>query len=244
MSDDHYAEEQRSEVDILQSIYPTEFEEISQDPYKFSIAVAVDDDDDIPACCLSLTVEYTATYPDELPNFEISAEESENEVSISDGDVEEFTAKTREIGEESLGMAMVFNMAMNLKELAVQRLSEKVEAVKKREEERIQKEIEADQKKFIGTRVTRASFLEWKEGFDKDMNVHMTKLAAEANDERSASKRGADSKKGDRLTGRQLFEQDKSLAQSDARFISEGDVSVDASLFEKEETLSDDSDDE
>ncbi|KAJ1961616.1 rwd domain-containing protein [Dipsacomyces acuminosporus] len=248
MADDHYLEEQRSEIEILQSIYPTEFEEIAQDPPKYSITIAVDEDDDIPAASLKLVIEYTATYPDELPDFviEIEGNDAGKDMALDASDAEDFTAKTRAIGEESMGMAMVFNMAMNLKELATQRLCEKAEMAKKREEERIQKEIEADQQKFIGTPVTRASFLEWKEKFDKEMKETRAKQANETSDERasSAARRAADSKKmGERLTGRQLFEQDKSLAQSDSKFISEGDVSVDASLFENED-LSGESDSE
>ena len=34
--------------------------------------------------------------------------------------------------------------------------------------------------------------------------------------------------------GRQLFEQDKSLALSDTKYMDEGDVSVDASQYERE----------
>lgn len=37
------------------------------------------------------------------------------------------------------------------------------------------------------------------------------------------------------ISGRQLFEQDKSLASSDAKYMDDGDVSVDASQFDKEE---------
>lgn len=35
--------------------------------------------------------------------------------------------------------------------------------------------------------------------------------------------------------GRQLFEHDKSLALSDVKYMEDGDVSVDASQFDKEE---------
>lgn len=47
--------------------------------------------------------------------------------------------------------------------------------------------------------------------------------------------------------GRQLFEQDKSLALSDAKYMDEGDVSVDASQFDKTErggALDDEQDDD
>jgi len=41
------------------------------------------------------------------------------------------------------------------------------------------------------------------------------------------------------ILGRQLFEQDESLAKSDMTYIEEGDVTVDISLFEMEVDMSD-----
>ncbi|KAJ1938915.1 rwd domain-containing protein [Linderina pennispora] len=257
MSDEYYLEEQRSEVEILQSIYPSEFTELAESPYKFSIEIALDDDE-LPASTVLLTVEYTATYPDELPVFDLALPDAdadadsedgnvpEPEAELDDDDLEEFKEKTRVIGEESLGMAMVFNMAMHVKELMAERLTEKLAEIKRREDERIQKEVEADQAKFIGTQVTRASFLEWKEKFDME-RAETKKAALAAAESRGMARRTADSKKQSdmMLTGRQLFEQDRSLAQSDSKFISEGDVAVDSSLFENEDlSEDDDSDDE
>ncbi|KAI7826658.1 hypothetical protein BX661DRAFT_143730, partial [Kickxella alabastrina] len=132
--------------------------------------------------------------------------------------------KTRQMGEECLGMAMVFSMASDLKEAAMQRLIEKSVELRRLKEERIQREIEADQLKFIGTPVTRATFLEWRIRFDREMKDHAARLRGRLRDT-------------SKLTGRQLFEQDKSLALSDSRFISEGDVSVDAATFVKEENV-------
>ncbi|ORX67452.1 hypothetical protein DL89DRAFT_213662, partial [Linderina pennispora] len=224
------------EVEILQSIYPSEFTELAESPYRFSIEIALEDDE-LPASTVLLTVEYTATYPDELPDENVPEPEAE----LDDDDLEEFKEKTRVIGEESLGMAMVFNMAMHVKELMAERLIEKLAEIKRQEDERIQKEVEADQAKFIGTQVTRASFLEWKERFDLE-RAETKKAALAAAESRGTARRTADSKKQSdmMLTGRQLFEQDRSLAQSDSKFISEGDVAVDSSLFENEDLSEDD----
>ncbi|KAJ1722978.1 rwd domain-containing protein [Coemansia erecta] len=249
MSAEHYAEEQQNEIDILQSIYPTEFVQESTDPCRFSLTIAVDDVDDIRPCTLQLTVEYTPTYPDELPVFEVALADEGNDApltdidaELADADIDYLTQKTRETGEESLGMAMVFAMASSLKEVAIERLLKKTADLKRIKDQRIQKEIEAEQAKFIGTPVTRESFMEWKARFEAEM-VDVARLAAEA-EERQGARRAAaaaagslaaGAKKDSRLTGRQLFEQDKSLAMSDSRFITDGDVSVDASLFAKKE---------
>ncbi|KAJ1815236.1 rwd domain-containing protein [Coemansia sp. RSA 2599] len=249
MSAEHYAEEQQNEIEILQSIYPTEFTQESDDPRRFSLTILVDDYvDDLRPCTLQLTVEYTKTYPDELPVFQIGLADEGNEAPVGDTDaqldttdLEYLEQKTREIAEESMGMAMVFTMASNLKEVAVERLGQKTKELRRQKEERIQREIEAEAAKFVGTPVTRASFLEWKARFDAEM-TDAARLAAEA-EEKTAGARKPAVKKEDRLTGRQLFEQDKSLAMSDSRFVADGEVSVDSSRFAKdEEELSDASD--
>ncbi|KAJ2723165.1 rwd domain-containing protein [Coemansia sp. Benny D115] len=242
MSAEHYAEEQQSEIEILQSIYPTEFVEESQDPWRFSLTILIDDADDIRPCSLQLGVEYTPTYPDALPIFSITLSEEGNDAPIdetdaelSDKDLEYLTDRIRETGEESLGMAMVFSMASSLKELATERLVDKTKELKRLKEERIQKEIEADQAKFIGTPVTKESFMEWRTRFDAEMEL-AARNAAESEDTRGRKMGSGPVVKKDagKLTGRQLFEQDKTLAVSDSRFISEGDVSVDTSAFPRE----------
>ncbi|KAJ2359338.1 rwd domain-containing protein [Coemansia erecta] len=249
MTDAHYAEEQANEIEILQSIYPTEFEEHSTDPHKFSITVAVEEDDVRP-CTLQLTVTYTAKYPDELPDFTIDVLDNdgdddavlgETDAILDTSDIGDLSTQTRAMCEESLGMAMVFSMASNLREIAAQRLVEKTTHLKQLREQRIQKEIEIEQAKFVGTPVTRANFDEWKLAFDREMAELARSQAAVASGEdgRTAARRGV--KPDDRPTGRQLFEQDKELAKSDSKYIADGDVSVDASLFSREQQdLSDD----
>ncbi|KAJ1667459.1 rwd domain-containing protein [Coemansia sp. RSA 1813] len=262
MTDDRYKEEQQNEIDILQSIYPTEFEEIATDPYKYSIKITIEDEDEIRPCVVSLVVEYTPTYPDELPEFALVLEEededgedfkplAETDATLSEVDIEDMKAKAREMAEESIGMAMVFGMATTLKEICADRLREKTEELKRIREQRIKKEIEAEQAKFVGTLVTRANFLEWKKKFEREMDELKQRQADQTaiSDSRGASRRalagGAPgSKKEVKLSGRELFEHDRALAQSDSKFIADGDVSVDASLFSKEEDISDDDDDD
>ncbi|KAJ2040367.1 rwd domain-containing protein [Coemansia sp. S3946] len=250
MVDAHYAEEQTNEVEILQSIYPTELEILHTEvPQKFTISIDIEDDDEIRPCSLLLTVEYTETYPDALPLFEISLTPNtlpaptDIEAELNDKDIYDLTDRLRELGEECLGMAMVFSMSTGLKEAATQRLVEKTAELVRVKEAKIQKEIEADQAKFIGTPVTRANFLEWKAKFELETKEHLSRLAGEAGEDRA--RRAVSSKKDEdkRLTGRQLFEQDRSLAQSDSTFIADGDVAVDASLFVQEDDgLSSDAD--
>ncbi|KAI9480138.1 rwd domain-containing protein [Coemansia sp. RSA 989] len=225
MADEHYTEEQANEIEILQSIYPTEFTQHSAN--NFTIAILVDEED-VRHCTLNLTIEYTPKYPDEPPHFTIDLADSPEAVDkldahLSPEDLQALSEQTQTICEESLGMAMVFSMATNLKEIAAQRLVEITKELKRQEDARIQKEIEKEQEKFIGTLVTREVFMEWRARFDKEM-------AQGARDEKDVASRRP--KVEGKLTGRQLFEQNKDLANSDSKFFTDDDVAVDTRSYQ------------
>ncbi|KAF8778244.1 RWD domain-containing protein 1 [Argiope bruennichi] len=79
--------------------------------------------------------------------------------------------------------------------------------------------------RFEGVRVTVESFMTWKAKFDQEM-AELKKLQAK---EEVASKK---------LTGRELFEKDKTLVDSDLKFLQdEGEVKVDESLFQELDDL-------
>ncbi|ORZ16376.1 ubiquitin-conjugating enzyme/RWD-like protein [Absidia repens] len=168
---------------------------------------------------LSLHITYTANYPDELPEYEINVIDG----SLPDSLKAKMMDDLKTAGEESLGMAMIFTMASLLKEelnelvLSTKRVREEAEEEKRRKLEEVEME------KFNGTKVTIERFLVWKKGFDKEM---------EALEDQAKLARAKELK--NKLTGRQQFEQDKTLALSDAKYMEEGDVSVDATQFERE----------
>lgn len=66
----------------------------------------------------------------------------------------------------------------------------------------------ASQKRFEGTRVTVESFLSWKEKFDEEMGHTKRRELAD--------------REGKKLTGRELFMTDKTLDQSDLKFLDDG----------------------
>ncbi|KAJ2772530.1 rwd domain-containing protein [Coemansia nantahalensis] len=241
MADARYAEEQASELEILQSIYPTELTQHSAT--EFSISIAIDEEDVLP-CTLDLAIAYTPEYPDELPGFSISVAEDEDapepgetDAVLDAADVATLGAAVRATGEESRGIAMVFSMAAALKEAAGQLLIDKTDDLKRKREARLQREIAAEQAKFVGTPVTRESFLAWKAAFDAEMSAPAA-TGADAADPKAP--RRAIARPDDRPTGRRLFEQDRSLAKSDSKFLADGDVSVDTSRRDRERDAADD----
>ncbi|KAG1467849.1 hypothetical protein G6F56_004178 [Rhizopus delemar] len=158
-----YLEEQKNEIEALQSIYPDEFEGISDS--EFRIPVYPDEQDPENPRALSLHVTYTPNYPDELPEYEIEPIEGQ----VPEKYLSKIEELVRNAAEESVGMAMVFSMVMIIKEeldnivLDVQRAEQELINENKRKEE------EAEQAKFNGTKVNTESFMQWKKQFDAEL---------------------------------------------------------------------------
>lgn len=64
------------------------------------------------------------------------------------------------------------------------------------------------QKRFEGTRVTVESFLSWKREFEESTGITKKKEALE--------------REGKKLTGKELFLRDKTMNESDLKFLDEG----------------------
>ncbi|KAL7751184.1 hypothetical protein RI367_003389 [Sorochytrium milnesiophthora] len=168
---------------------------------------------------------------------------SNHYLALDDADMQELKTYVDTLVQENMGTAMVFTIVQALKERLAEDVRRKQQVHTEAEEARIRKEEEEELKRFQGTRVTAERFLEWKVMFDREMaELEQRRLDAEAHATR-ATKLGRATK----LTGRQLFESDKSMVNSDAGFIADDDESVDLSLFEQEVgaiDISDDEDDE
>ncbi|GAA5845892.1 hypothetical protein JCM11251_006722 [Rhodosporidiobolus azoricus] len=226
MSD--YAEERRSELEVLESIFPDELEVLSDD--QLTIRVEPDVQNDHDPYVLILHITYTPTYPDELPEFSVTLEEGE----ANEDEVQFMEDGLREVAEGSLGMAMVFTLASSLKELLADMLVKRKERIAKEDEERYRREEEAVAAKKRGTPVTRESFAAWAAKFEGELAAQQKKeeeerIKALPPKEREEARRWAG-----KLTGRQQFEQDAALYQSDlAGLVDEGDVAIDISEYER-----------
>ncbi|XP_064618151.1 RWD domain-containing protein 1-like [Liolophura sinensis] len=213
-----YAEEQRNEIEALEAIYP-EIEILETQPFhKFQLELKSQDAEDDPEHAATATIlfTYVENYPDVAPVMEVA--ESEN---LSEEQVDVLLRVMNEQAEENVGMVMVFTIVSAVQE----KLSDLVEESKTQkqleEERRIKAEEEAEQKRFEGTRVTIETFLAWKMKFDAEM----------AEKDRLLGITETTSKK---LTGKELFQRDATLNESDVKFLQEeGEaVEVDESLFQ------------
>ncbi|XP_033344341.1 RWD domain-containing protein 1 [Bombus vosnesenskii] len=225
-----YKDEQHNEIEALESIYCGELEILAVEPfYTFSIPIKTEEYEPGTGNGLSCSLEFTYTekYPDE--SLLISIEEHEN---FEEGNAEKLKEHLMEQMNENLGMVMVFTLVSAAQEW----LNVQWDKIKlKREESAAQKlreEEEAERKKFEGTRVTVETFLSWKEKFDEEMGYTKRREMAE--------------REGKKLTGRELFMTDKTLDQSDLKFLDDDSVKVDESLFQNLDDLDleDDDDDD
>ncbi|KAJ8290910.1 hypothetical protein GJAV_G00019100 [Gymnothorax javanicus] len=224
-----YGEEQRNELEAIESIYPDSFTLLSEDPVSFTITVTSDAGEDDETVETTLKFTYVDKYPDEPPLYEIHTQEN-----LEDADAEDILSLLQQQAEENLGMVMIFTLVTAVQE----KLNEIIDQIKnRREEEKKRKEKEAEEAEkvaFQGTIVTIENFLTWKATFEMEMAELKRKRQKE--EEQSGKTK---------LTGKQLFERDHNLDTSDIQFLEDAanSVEVDESLFQDMDDLDLDEDD-
>lgn len=224
-----YAEEQRNELEAIESIYPDSYTVLSDDPTSFTITVTSDADENGEIVEATLKFTYVEKYPDEPPLWEIHSQEN-----LEDNDAEDILTLLQQQAEENMGMVMIFTLVTAVQE----KLNEIVDMMKnRREEEKQRREAELEEAEkvlFQGTVVTIENFLTWKAKFELEMFELRSKIQKE-------EEQGGKLK----LTGKQLFETDHNLDMSDIQFLEEAgnNVEVDESLFQDIEDLDLDEDD-
>ncbi|KAH9368218.1 hypothetical protein HPB48_009567 [Haemaphysalis longicornis] len=251
-----FQEEQKNEIEALESIYPSELQILETSPYhSFTIDIKSDASDhpEDEQMSVQLKFTYIPTYPDEGPLIEAteySENMSEEDVNalmdilkqqvkfrlplffnriiadrlpglfhcdsaavhcallVTQSDIRFSYGTPFGQVEENLGMVMIFTLVS----AATEWLNLHREDVKsnKAEAKRLAKEKEeaVERAKFEGTRVTVECFLAWKQKFDAEM-------AEIRKREKTLIASG-------KLTGRELFEKDKNLIDSDLQFMQEG----------------------
>lgn len=225
-----YSEEQRNELEALESIYADSFTVLATSPASFSITVSSEAEEEEENVVVTLKFTYVKTYPDDAPLYEIISQDN-----LEDSDGSGLLALLQEQAQENLGMVMIFTLVSAVQD----RLNEIVDQIKTRREEEkliVEKEAEeAEKVRFHGTPVTIENFLSWKAKFDADLAEMRRKKLKE--EEQSGKIK---------LTGKQLFETDHNLDTSDIKFLEEAgsSVEVDESLFQDLDDLElDDEDD-
>ncbi|XP_059424099.1 RWD domain-containing protein 1-like [Carassius carassius] len=218
-----YGEEQRNELEAIESIYPDSFTLLSEKPTSFTITVTSDAGGNEETVEVTLKFTYVEKYPDEPPLWEIFSQEN-----LEDSDTEDILTLLKQQAEENLGMVMIFTLVTAVQE----KLNEIIDQLKnRREEEKLRKETEAEEaekRAFQGTVVTIENFLSWKARFEQEM-IELKKKRQKEEEQPGKGK----------LTGKQLFETDHNLDTSDIQFLEDvgNSVEVDESLFQDMDDL-------
>merc|ERR1712071_383890 len=207
-----YKEEQVGEIFSLECIYPDELEILEEEPYhSFKLGVKSEgfDEEEDIGYACGLKFTYTPTYPDEVPLVEIM-----DDVGMDDEQLQRLQEVLEKEAETNLGMVVIFTLVSAANEW----LNNEWDSELKRIEE------EAEKKKFHGTPVSIENFLAWKERFDAEM---------------AEFKKPEKVDKDQKLTGRELFLTDKSLIESDLKFLADAgeSIRVDETLFQDLEDL-------
>lgn len=152
-----------------------------------------------------LTVRYPEDYPDKAPNLDLSPADdgaAKHPMFNVAEDKDELLKALEPVIEENLGMAMVFTLVTTLKDEAEQIVERRKQDALRAHEEVLAAAEREENKKFHGTPVTRETFLQWREGFIKEMEEDQRR----EEEERAAEMKKARIKDPTKLTGRQLWE--------------------------------------
>ncbi len=202
-------EEQKEEREVLDSIFPDEIQDVSDTEYRITILLDVksNEEDDSEDPVIILNVRYPEAYPDEAPILDVTQPPNAPKHALLD--IQEDKARLLDALqptiEETLGMAMVFSLVSALKDAAELLIAERQQAAQALKDVEAQKAEQEENRKFEGSKVTRESFMTWREQFQREMGEAKARRAAEIEAEEK-KKRGGKAEER-KLTGRQLWQQ-------------------------------------
>ncbi|KAH7343478.1 ubiquitin-conjugating enzyme/RWD-like protein [Rhizoctonia solani] len=217
----------QEEYEVLESIFPDELKKISED--KIQVDVVPEEGEIDSDLKVLLGVNYTTNYPDEVPNISLELEEGE----LEEEEIESLITGMKNVGEENLGMAMVFTLVTHLREALVEVIQKRIDKEKKLELEKERQLMEAEAARTKGTPVTVESFNQWRIKFMSEIKEIQEREEDEKLKTLSPKEREEWKKSKSKPTGRQLFEKNRDLATSDATYIEEGVTSVDITQYDR-----------
>lgn len=214
-------EEQTQELEVLELIYPDELTRITDDHFTVQLHL---DTSSKRSHALILDVTYPPEYPNEVPKMSLLYIEEELE-SDSDDEKDEETKQTerninlpeqvlfdksdtnvileklQEEADMQIGIPSVFAIITLMKDEGESLFKKKLDDLEKIRDDELNKQEAELSKKFIGTKVTKQLFEEWRNNFRKEMGI-----------DRKLSDFYA-AQHGGKMSGREIFE--KGLANDD-----------------------------
>jgi len=216
-----YKEEQEMELEALESIYSDSFKMISVNSKKFTVTVLSEEDDEIETFGVSLMFTYTEKYPEEKLEYSVQPAEIEGKSTkfINEDIISELQENIEELLEENIGEVVVFTIVSEIQELLNNKKDTIIKNIEEEKERKEREEKEALEKKCHGTKVTVASFLEWRENFLKEMRL-------------LEEQKQKNLKKNKKPTGKEIFLLKEDDDFADELLEGEEKIDIDESLFE------------
>ncbi|KPI42186.1 RWD domain-containing protein [Cyphellophora attinorum] len=207
------ADEQQEEREVLDSIFPDEITDLSENSFRISITLDAPPDfrdEGVDPPTIFLTVAYPEAYPDVGPHLDLAPPPNASKHPLFD--VSEDKAQLLEALEptieESLGMAMIFTLVSTLKEAAEQLMVDRQKQKNEVQEQVVRKAEEEENRKFFGTKVTSERFLEWQAKFKVEMEEkeRLRREEEEAEEKKKGGAKGGARSEEKKLTGKELWE--------------------------------------
>jgi len=215
------------EFEVLESIFPEEFTRIAERQVQFTLGnLNTDNTSPEDTVVVQLDVVYPDEYPAAAPEFKITTLRG----CLDEQELSQLLASSRAMAEQSLGEASTFTVVSHLTDELGESIRSRTQRLKEEGEQAEQKALQAEAQRLKGTTVTPASFGEWRANFLNEMKLRKNKEQDERLKGLGGKEREEFRKVATRLTGRQLFEKNRLLDESDA-LPEDGVVSVDFSQF-------------
>lgn len=200
-------EQQKDEIEALQSIYPDDFEIVSDEtPIKYRITIPLipidnldseEEADSVPRVTFLFFL--SETYPEEAPTYSLES------IHLSRNILNELNEQLKQTCEDNLGDVVVFSLIQKAQEW----YEDYLESLKKADEKSkigdvstlarymTDEDAQLSNIKF-GRPVTKELFMEWKEKFDEEMK--------EKREQEHLNRLSRGGKVQSQLTGRMYFE--------------------------------------
>ncbi|KAL8747138.1 MAG: hypothetical protein Q9184_007643 [Pyrenodesmia sp. 2 TL-2023] len=201
-------EEQIEEREVLDSIFPDEIQDINETSYRVAIKPDIPHEtgvEDAETPTLLLTVTYPPVYPDEPPILDLSLPLNAPKPQYLDlaSDRLHLLSSLNDTITENLGMAMIFTLVTTLQESIETLIRSRIAEVQRAKDEEAAEAEVKENAKFEGERVTRESFLKWREKFRAEMAM---KEEEEERVRREGESKVRGVRKEEKMSGRELWE--------------------------------------
>ncbi|KAH3678948.1 hypothetical protein WICMUC_001316 [Wickerhamomyces mucosus] len=196
-----FKEEQTQEIEILESIYPDELEIISENQFnitlkleteserKHSIILNIKYPETYPEVIPIINVELGEIEEVEDDEDEDSEDEDEfagdeegnggtklvrlsEQINFEKNDLQILKNKLIDEANEQIGIPSIFTLSSTLKDQSEEIFQKKLDDLQKKYDDELLEREKESQKKFIGTQVTKESFLQWRNKFRLELGIN------------------------------------------------------------------------